>query len=66
MKYITSDNRGSKDGHRGDGGGTLIMNFELTRINKIFKWYLVGVTLIKISNWGDKIIKIVKQFAKIP
>ena len=58
----------SRDGHRGDdGGGTPIVNFEVTPppIIKILNGLLWGRTPIKISNWGDEIIKIVEKFAQI-
>ena len=46
-------------------GGYPIVNSELTPHHKNFKWFTVGGTPIKISNWNDKIIKIAKTFAKI-
>ena len=46
-------------------GGTPIVNFELTPHHKNFKWFTVGGTPIKISSWGDEIIKITEKFAKI-
>ena len=57
---------GLTHGHRGDDGGTPIVNFELTPPplvphHKNFKWG----TPIKISNWNDEIIKIAEKFAKI-
>ena len=42
-------------------GGTPILNFELIPHHKNFKWFVVGGTAIKISNWDDKIIKIKKN-----
>ena len=40
-------------------GGTPIVNFELTPPHhQNLKWFTLGGTPIKISNWGDKIIKI--------
>ena len=46
-------------------GGTPIVNFELTPHNKNFKWFTVGGTPIKISNWNNEIKKIAEKFAKI-
>ena len=45
-------------------GGTPIVNLELTPHHKKFKWFTVGGTPIKISNWDDEIIKIAEKFAK--
>ena len=50
-----------RDGHRGGWwGGTPIVNFEPPH-HKNFKWLTVGDTPIKISNWGDEIIKIAEK-----
>ena len=47
------------------GGGTPIVNLEVTPIIKIFNGLRWGGTPIKISNWNNKIIKIAKTFTKI-
>ena len=45
-------------------GRSPLVNFKLTPHHKNFKWFTVGGTSIKISNWGDKIIKIAEKFTK--
>ena len=46
-------------------GSNPIVNFKLTLHHKNFKWFTVGGTPIKISNRGDKMIKIAEKFTEI-
>ena len=47
-----------REGHRGDDD----VNFEVTPHHKKFKWFTVGGTPIKISNWNDNNYKNYKNW----